>query len=376
MDCSICTEILSIRVTQLVCGHRFHTSCLDTWLQMGARCPNCRGPTTLHLSEVFRSIAVQAAAKGLVWQEEWAANAAKRTHQEYLATCLNADLSDAFQPLQEPNVSVLREPLSCIYEGEKDKSCWTDIFRCSNLTTDYRVSAFCEGLLAEEPFEVGNFPNNIAEYYWIHAGKHDEEAWYLLCQIRTPTGPAYAFYVAECSYTGFEYGGMRMWVSKNPKRLFYEGLTKHLRKLCLKEKRLGKQGSRHNPTLEKVKKLYQSPPPETSGCNSVNPTKAYVRLYHNDIELSEEELNIVEITAVENALSGLTATFLDPKPARPPIGWKPRRKFFVVKKTTITGIDEVFKRRFGNPDKRWVLRVKQGPTCRQWGKVEVQFTLF
>ncbi len=419
MECSICTDILSIRTTQLVCGHRFHAVCLDTWLQMGAMCPNCRGPATLHASEAFRNIALEAAAEALVWQEEWAAEAAakaaveaeRKRYEKYIATHGAAEMAATFRPLVEPNTKVLKSPLSCIYEGEKNDYCWTDTFRCSNLTTDYRVSAFCEGLLGEEAFDIGNFPNNITEYYWIHAGTPDEEAWYLLCQIQTPTGPAYAFYVAKCSYTGFEYGGMRMWVSKDPQRLFYEGLTEANRKLCLEEKGTGKQRPRRDywqELLDEAKKPDAPPAPETSGYNAVNPTKAYVRLFHNNKELRicEEDLNMVEVDEVTDAIRGLTATFLDPKPARPVPSLKPRRtheqtpgllmckalarggskhqfcpplprrKFFFVKKAIISNIDDVFKRRFGNPDKRWALRVRQGPTCRAWGKVEVQFVLF
>jgi hypothetical protein len=334
----------------------------------------------------LHALAKEAAEEALLWQAEREAEAAKAAKAAaYIATHGAMEMADVYRPLLEPNTKGLKTPLSWIYEGEKDDwyCSWTDTFRGTDLKTDYRVSAFCQGLLGEQTFDVGNFPHNITSYYWIHEGKNDEEAWYLLCQIQTPSGPAYAFYTAKCSYTGFEYGGMRMWVSKDPQRLFYEGLSEWERDLCLEEKRLGKQRPYICPwqrLLEEARKPDQPPPPETSGANAVNPTKAFVRLFHNgkELRICEEDLSMVEVAEVEDAIKGLTATFLDPKPTTPqPRGWKPRRKFFFVKKAIVSGIDEVFKRRFGNPNKRWILRLRQGqPTCRMWGKVEVQFTLF
>jgi hypothetical protein len=48
-DCSICQEPLediSRPVTQLNCGHHFHTECIDTWMQSNNqnanRCANCK----------------------------------------------------------------------------------------------------------------------------------------------------------------------------------------------------------------------------------------------------------------------------------------------------------------------------------------------
>lgn len=43
-DCSICLEsfMCGETLTRLPCGHRFHSSCLDPWIQKCGDCPYCR----------------------------------------------------------------------------------------------------------------------------------------------------------------------------------------------------------------------------------------------------------------------------------------------------------------------------------------------
>lgn len=40
--CAICLDSLDKVVTQLPCGHQFHSSCVDYWLQAKPKCPVCR----------------------------------------------------------------------------------------------------------------------------------------------------------------------------------------------------------------------------------------------------------------------------------------------------------------------------------------------
>ena len=47
--CSICLEEATGDIRQLQCGHRFHTSCYNTWAQRcngQITCPNCRAPSS------------------------------------------------------------------------------------------------------------------------------------------------------------------------------------------------------------------------------------------------------------------------------------------------------------------------------------------
>jgi hypothetical protein len=62
--------------------------------------------------------------------------------------------------------------------------------------------------------DVGNFPNNIEHYYWIHAGENDEEPWLALCKL---SNGVYVYYRGECDYTGFDCQGvMEIYASKDP----------------------------------------------------------------------------------------------------------------------------------------------------------------
>jgi hypothetical protein len=61
--------------------------------------------------------------------------------------------------------------------------------------------------------EIGDFPYNIAHYYWIHEGQNDEEPWLTLCRLKNGV---YVFYKGECDYTGFDcQGSMELYASKN-----------------------------------------------------------------------------------------------------------------------------------------------------------------
>lgn len=141
----------------------------------------------------------------------------------------DSELQLAFSPIYEPTRAVLEYPFSFITNG------------------DYKVADFCRGVPGDEVCDPGCFPNNITEFYWIHEGAHDEEAWTCLCRLDTGE---YVFYLARCDYTGFDcQGEMVMFIAKSNELLFYQGLTRGQRGLCLAVKRsklgLNKMGE-HN----------------------------------------------------------------------------------------------------------------------------------
>lgn len=291
-------------------------------------------------------------------------------------------LEIALKPLEKPNKNALRYPFSFI--GEED------------LGYDYETKHFCKGLLNEEPFDIGNFPKNISEYYWIHEGENDEEAWRLFCKIKLPTGEdAYAHYTASCDCTGFNcQGGMNMTVSKSAEALF-NSLTEAIRMLFIKEKTMGKQEKRKciDECDDYLEAWPKAPEVEKSGKNAVNPKSAFIRIWHNDeeLKLTLDSVNGLEMEELEYAICGLTAKFLTPKVtttsvtttnATKSVLQKPKKKFYTVNiccGTNVTDIDDVFIRRFNNPDKKWLLRMQPhrgDDFIRKWGKVEVSFTLY
>ncbi len=71
--------------------------------------------------------------------------------------------------------------------------------------------------------DVGDFPNNIAEYFWIREGENDERPWLCLCRL---TNNLYVFYKGECDYTGFDcQGDMKIYAAKDPAILLERAMT-------------------------------------------------------------------------------------------------------------------------------------------------------
>ena len=274
-------------------------------------------------------------------------------------------------PIADPDKDALKYPFSYIAGSEEEKG-WCD---------GYDVDDFVEGLLGEEKCDAGKFPDNIAEFYWLHEGHNDEDAWQLLCKLDNSN---YAFYTAWCDYTGFDcQGGMKLIVSKDLKRLLYEGLTERSRALCLKEKKSppAPVTKTYHSNLARARDsepfkwdIPVAPEPKPAA----EATRAFVRVWENGKELilNLDNVNGLEMEALEYAISGLTAQFLTPKGAP-----KPKKKFYTTNiccGTSVTGIDDYFKKRFGNPDKKWELKMKFSGTgiIRKWGKVEVSFILY
>jgi hypothetical protein len=76
-----------------------------------------------------------------------------------------------------------------------------------------------------QPIEdIGNFPDNIAHYYWISPGENDEKPWLTLCCL---DNGIYVFYKGECDYTGFDcQGNMEIYASRDVTILLHYGMTR------------------------------------------------------------------------------------------------------------------------------------------------------
>jgi hypothetical protein len=230
----------------------------------------------------------------------------------------------------------------------------------------YVLSQFSRGLLDEEPIDPGNFPDNIEKYYWVHNGENDEEPWELLCKLNNGI---YAYYSAWCDYTGFDcQGTMKLIVSRNLKRLFYEGLTDNERRRCLIDKKS------LNKLVVEVNNKYHIP--VTPEVNLINPINAFVRVWENDKELilNLDYLNSLEIEAIEYDVCNLIEKIL---------------KIEDISKTnyvpnlcshtpSIFNIDNDFIQHFSDPEKKWTLKMKDwgGSLIRKWGSIEVSFILY
>ncbi len=246
----------------------------------------------------------------------------------------------------------------------------------------YKVEA--RGAPHEEPINMEEFPHNITEYYWIHEGENDEEAWHVICKT---SNDAYVYYTASCDYTGFDcQGSMAMWASRD-KQTLISLIDKGTLAMCLKEKRAGVQEKRKT-WEERLRETNDQcaprmPPPEQSGRNAVNPTRAFIRVWNNDVEVpvNLNNMTYAQVSNLESAVRGLTSTYISPPSAPGTLTIRNNKKKYYnvnMQGATIRDIDKAFIKRFGNPDKKWTLREPRGAILYNWydGKVEVTFTLF
>ena len=291
----------------------------------------------------------------------------------FVPASADADFELVSTPIAEPDKAAFSYPFSCISTGEEESWC-----------ESYDTDDFCKGLLGEEADDLtcGKFPDNIVEFYWLHEGHNDEDAWECLCKLDNGN---FAYYSAWCDYTGFDcQGGMKMIVSKDLKRLFYEGLTERSRANCLKEKKAPPKPNTKTYRSDLARARDSEPfkwevPVAPGPKPAAEATRAFIRVWEDGKELilNLDHVNGLEMEVLEEGIRGLTAQFLTPKGAP-----KPKKKFYTVNicaGTSVTGIDDYFKRRFGDPDKKWEMRLKSyggGSIVRKWGKVEVSFILY
>jgi hypothetical protein len=276
-------------------------------------------------------------------------------------------------PIPTPDKSALEYPFSYIKGSENN---------CDGFAWGWDTNNFTEGVLSEEKCDAGNFPNNIVEFYWIHEGHNDEDAWELLCKLDNGN---FAFYSAWCDYTGFDCrGGMKLIVSKDLRRLFYDGMSESNREKCLKDKLAHRPPVTITYPSPLARARVEWPIPVTPIPSPESATRAFIRVWEDDKELilNLDYVNGLEIETLEYAIRGLTAQFLTSKPlAHAAPGTKPKKKYYLVdifSGTSVRGVDDYFKKRFGNPKKKWVLRMPQSRDriVRKWGKVEVSFVLY
>jgi hypothetical protein len=251
----------------------------------------------------------------------------------------------------------------------------------------YYTNEFSEGLLDEEKVDIGDFPNNIDEYYWIHEGANDEETWHLLCRVSLGAAKggdnfAYVYYTASCDYTGFDcQGQMKIVASMSLKKLIESGMTEQTRCLLIKDRETLHVDNKISE--QKWKNILDSIKQAAPDVANINGEKAFIRLWNDDkeLDLTLNELNGIEMNELEYAITGLTAQFMNN-----PIDIntyqmkysKPVKKYYsvFVLGGVVSGVDDYFRRRFGDPNKKWELRMCQKSYCRKWGKVEVSFTIY
>ncbi len=76
--------------------------------------------------------------------------------------------------------------------------------------------------------ELGNFPKNIQDYFWLDDGLKDEHPWRALCRLTTGL---FVYVRASCTYSGFGcMGGISIYAAKHPQTLVDHGMTEEDRR--------------------------------------------------------------------------------------------------------------------------------------------------
>lgn len=100
--------------------------------------------------------------------------------------------------------------------------------------SNYELADICRPILAEteaEQADVGDFPRNIQEHFFVRAGENDGDSWLAAGQL---TNGAYFFYEGGCDYTGFDcQGGMSLWVSKSWKNIVDHAMVEGIYQLYI-----------------------------------------------------------------------------------------------------------------------------------------------
>lgn len=85
---------------------------------------------------------------------------------------------------------------------------------------DYRLESCLRsmpGFADPTAEELGDFPKNIQDYFWLDDGLKDEHPWRALCRLTTGL---FVFVQASCSYSGFGcIGGIAVYAAKHPQTL-------------------------------------------------------------------------------------------------------------------------------------------------------------
>jgi hypothetical protein len=99
---------------------------------------------------------------------------------------------------------------------------------------DYTVKDIRRPIMTDiEEAEVGNFPSNIQEHFWIRPGRNDGDSWMACGRL---TNGNYFFFTGGCDYTGFDcQGSMSLWVSSSWKNIVEQGMSRGNYELYLKQ---------------------------------------------------------------------------------------------------------------------------------------------
>ena len=92
---------------------------------------------------------------------------------------------------------------------------------------DYRLDSIVRPMPGVAAAPLGDFPNNIQDYFWLNDGKNDEHPWYLLARLSNGT---FVFLMASCNFSGFECEGqIHVYAATDLQTLYDNGMPEAAR---------------------------------------------------------------------------------------------------------------------------------------------------
>lgn len=92
---------------------------------------------------------------------------------------------------------------------------------------DYRLDSIVRPMPGVAAAPLGDFPNNIKDYFWLNDGKNDENPWYMLARLSNGT---FVFLAASCNFSGFDcQGQIHLYAATDLQTLYDNGVPEAAR---------------------------------------------------------------------------------------------------------------------------------------------------
>ncbi len=136
-------------------------------------------------------------------------------------------------------------PFACDQTTEDDDK----VYDMGCHDNDYRL---CEclrsmpGFADPTPEQLGDFPKNIQDYYWISDGKRDTYPWRALCRLSTGL---FVYITASCAFSGFDcMGSIHVYGAEKLQTLVDHAMTEDARQRFMRIFNRPSKGSVAAPT--------------------------------------------------------------------------------------------------------------------------------
>lgn len=129
--------------------------------------------------------------------------------------------------------SVVRKMNGVEYAAEEYMSYPYDYIN-DEFQENYSLENILRPIIVEpDPPDIGNFPQNIREHFWVRGGENDGDSWMSCGELKNGV---YFFFSGSCDYTGFDcQGGMKLVASTSWQNIVDHAMTQEEYDLYVKQ---------------------------------------------------------------------------------------------------------------------------------------------